>query len=129
MLDLSGRVSDCADGHVMNTSLTVVLRKAAYPLPTGDCDQSLIRLQYLAGDGWPGSTTVYLIPRKAKDIKKHPTGRGPTARVKRNNLGSSQATPAQGDMSDLPGSDSACVMNSSRHKVSFQSKLQMSDPH
>lgn len=121
MLDLSGRVSGRVDGHCRMISLTTVLRKAAYPLPMGDCDESLINLQYFAGaveNGQPKSFTMQLSPRVVKDIKKQPTARGPTVRMRRDK---------QGSMPELPGTDSPCVVDTSRHQVSLHSRQYPSD--
>jgi hypothetical protein len=137
MSDIFGRVSGCVDGHRTKTTLTAALRKAAYPLPMGDCDASLLQLQYFAGaqaggraNGRPELPAVSSIARVVKDIEKNPGGRGPTVRVKRDKIGSSQAFSVHGDMSALSGpprTGSPGVFDQSRHKVSSQSNSRTSD--
>jgi len=132
MSDLSGKVSGRAHDHQMKTSLTAVMRKAAYPLPLGDCDESLIKLQYFAGagkNGPPISFTIKMTPRVVEDIKKQPTGRGPMVRMKRDKQGSSQALVGQGRMPELPSTGRPRAVDTSRHQVRFQPLLYTRDLH
>jgi hypothetical protein len=102
-------------------SLTAVMRKAAFPLPTGDCYDSHLTLEFLDKRGrshGPGLMLVTRFARVVVDLKKSPEARGDMIRIRINELGIADLLEIESDGFDASVVQGQSVTSADLHRVS-----------